>query len=88
MFEAGIIDPMKVVKSAVVNACSVAGMMITTEAAVVEKDLPTMRKRVEDEGMENTHKKQEFENLRKSVNERNAPMPKLAPPMKFDMKGL
>ncbi|CCW62835.1 unnamed protein product [Phytomonas sp. EM1] len=88
MFETGIIDPMKVVKSAVVNACSVAGMMITTEAAVVEKDLPTLRKRVEDEGMENTHKKQEFENLRKSVNERNAPMPKLAPPMKFDMKGL
>lgn len=40
MFEVGIIDPMKVVKSAVVNACSVAGMMITTEAAVVEKDLP------------------------------------------------
>jgi chaperonin GroEL len=40
MFEAGIIDPMKVVKSCVVNACSVAGLMITTEAAVVEKDLP------------------------------------------------
>merc|ERR1719197_1450913 len=40
MFAAGIIDPMKVVKSCVVNACSVAGLMITTEAAVVEKDLP------------------------------------------------
>jgi chaperonin GroEL len=40
MFAAGIIDPMKVVKSCVVNACSVAGLMITTEAAVCEKDLP------------------------------------------------
>lgn len=40
MFAAGIIDPMKVVKSCVVNACSVAGMMITTEAAVCEKDMP------------------------------------------------
>jgi chaperonin GroEL len=40
MFAAGIIDPMKVVKSCVVNACSVAGLMITTEAAVVEKDMP------------------------------------------------
>ena len=39
MFEEGIIDPMKVVKSALVNACSVAGMMITTEAAVVERHL-------------------------------------------------
>ena len=39
MFAAGIIDPMKVVKSCVVNACSVAGLMITTEAAVVEKDM-------------------------------------------------
>jgi chaperonin GroEL len=39
LFNAGIIDPMKVVKSCVVNSCSVAGMMITTEAAVCEKEL-------------------------------------------------
>ncbi|CBZ29576.1 chaperonin HSP60, mitochondrial precursor,putative [Leishmania mexicana MHOM/GT/2001/U1103] len=88
MFEAGIIDPMKVVKSAVVNACSVAGMMITTEAAVVEKDLLGREKRIEDEGMEDKEKKRSVDTLRKQVNERNAPMPKMAPPMKFDMKGL
>lgn len=91
MFEAGIIDPMKVVKSAVVNACSVAGLMITTEAAVVEKDLPMSR--VEDrpekeEGIKDTEKAKSFQNFRRTVNEKNAPMPKLAPPMKFDMKGL
>ena len=88
MFEAGIIDPMKVVKSAVVNACSVAGMMITTEAAVVEKDLLGREKRLEDEGMEDKEKKRSVDKLRKQVNEENAPMPKMAPPMKFDMKGL
>ncbi|KAG5470169.1 hypothetical protein LSCM4_02863 [Leishmania orientalis] len=88
MFEAGIIDPMKVVKSAVVNACSVAGMMITTEAAVVEKDLLGREKRIEDEGMQDKEKKRSVDTLRKQVNEQNAPMPKMAPPMKFDMKGL
>lgn len=88
MFEAGIVDPMKVVKSAVVNACSVAGMMITTEAAVVEKDLLGRDKRIEDEGMEDKEKKRSVDTLRKQVNEENAPMPKMAPPMKFDMKGL
>ena len=52
LFNAGIIDPMKVVKSCVVNACSVAGMMITTEAAVCEKDLPaSMRDPHDDKGM-------------------------------------
>lgn len=88
MFEAGIIDPMKVVKSAVVNACSVAGMMITTEAAVVEKDLIGRSDRIEDEGMEDKEKRRSVEKVRKQVNEEQAPMPKLAPPMKFDMKGL
>ncbi|KAG5470587.1 hypothetical protein LSCM1_01832 [Leishmania martiniquensis] len=88
MFEAGIIDPMKVVKSAVVNACSVAGMMITTEAAVVEKDLLGREKRIEDEGMQDKEKKRSVDTLRKQVNEQHAPMPKVAPPMKFSMKGL
>ena len=51
MFKAGIIDPMKVTKSSVVNACSVAGMMITTEAAIVEADdLMPLSKR-DDEGI-------------------------------------
>ena len=34
---AGIIDPVKVTSSAVVNACSVARMVLTTETAIVEK---------------------------------------------------
>ncbi|EPY24727.1 chaperonin GroEL [Strigomonas culicis] len=88
MFQEGIIDPMKVVKSAMVNACSVAGMMITTEAAVVEKDMLSREGRIEDEGLEDRDKKRGIETMRKRVNEENAPMPKLAPPMKFDMKGL
>lgn len=36
MFEAGIIDPVKVVRSCVVDAASVAGLMITTEASVCD----------------------------------------------------
>ena len=33
----GVIDPVKVTSSAVVNACSVARMVLTTETAIVEK---------------------------------------------------
>lgn len=36
MIEKGIVDPMKVVKSALVDAAGVASLMITTEAMVVE----------------------------------------------------
>ena len=36
MFEAGIIDPAKVARVAVENAASIAGMVLTTEAAVTE----------------------------------------------------
>ena len=36
MFEAGIIDPTKVTRSALLNAASIAGLFITTEAAVAE----------------------------------------------------
>ncbi len=36
MIEAGIIDPVKVTKSALVNAASAAATLLTTEAAVVE----------------------------------------------------
>ena len=45
MFEAGIIDPTKVARVAVENACSIAGMILTTEAAVTEipeKEAPPM----------------------------------------------
>jgi chaperonin GroEL len=36
MIEAGIIDPTKVVRSAVQNACSIAALFITTECSVAE----------------------------------------------------
>jgi chaperonin GroEL len=36
MIEAGIIDPAKVVRIALQDAASIAGMMITTEAGVAE----------------------------------------------------
>ena len=45
MFAAGIIDPAKVARVAVENASSIAGMILTTEAAVTEipeKDAPPM----------------------------------------------
>ena len=37
MFEAGIIDPTKVSRSALQNAASVAGLLVTTEAMVAER---------------------------------------------------
>ena len=37
MFKAGIIDPTKVVRIALQDAASIAGLMITTEAMVVDK---------------------------------------------------
>ncbi len=42
LFKAGVIDPVKVVRSAVQNACSIAGLFLTTEAVVTEikKDEP------------------------------------------------
>ena len=36
MFAAGIVDPAKVTRSALENAASVASMLLTTEAAVVD----------------------------------------------------
>ena len=42
MFKAGIIDPVKVTRSALQNAASVASMVLTTESAVAEK--PEKRK--------------------------------------------
>jgi len=40
MMKAGIIDPVKVVRTALQNAASVSGLLITTEAMVVEKEEP------------------------------------------------
>uniref|UniRef100_A0A7C4LM45 Chaperonin GroEL n=1 Tax=Schlesneria paludicola TaxID=360056 RepID=A0A7C4LM45_9PLAN len=40
MFKAGIIDPTKVVKSALLNAASIAGLMLTTQVLVTRTDEP------------------------------------------------
>ncbi len=37
LLEAGVVDPVKVTKAALANAASVAGLLLTTESAVVEK---------------------------------------------------
>ena len=45
MIKSGIVDPAKVTRSALQNAVSVAGMLLTTEAAVVDipsKNAPAM----------------------------------------------
>ena len=44
MFEAGIVEPTKVTRSALQNAVSVSGMILTTEAAVADipKEEPEM----------------------------------------------
>ena len=38
MFKAGIIDPVKVVRTALANAASIAALMLTTEALVTNFD--------------------------------------------------
>ena len=38
LFEAGVIDPTKVVRSGLQNAASIAGMVLTTEALVTDFD--------------------------------------------------
>ena len=38
MFKAGIIDPLKVVRTALQNAASIAGLMLTTETLVTDLD--------------------------------------------------
>ena len=40
LVKAGIIDPTKVVRTALQNAASVAGLLVTTEAMVAEKPEP------------------------------------------------
>ncbi len=40
MFKSGIIDPAKVARVAVENAASIAGLLLTTEAAITEKPEP------------------------------------------------
>jgi chaperonin GroEL len=43
MFEAGIVDPAKVTRSALQNAVSIAGMALTTECIVAEKPEPQVK---------------------------------------------
>lgn len=38
MFKEGIVDPTMVTRSAILNAASIAGLFLTTEAAVAIKD--------------------------------------------------
>ena len=38
MFKAGIVDPTKVTKSALQNAASIAGLMLTTEVMITKID--------------------------------------------------
>jgi chaperonin GroEL len=40
VFKFGVIDPAKVVRTAVQDAASVAGLLITTEAMIAEKPEP------------------------------------------------
>jgi chaperonin GroEL len=40
MFERGIVDPAKVTRSAVENAASIGGMVLTTEVMVTDKPAP------------------------------------------------
>ena len=40
MVDAGIIDPVKVTRSALQNAASVASLILTTEAVVADKPAP------------------------------------------------
>jgi chaperonin GroEL len=37
LLEQGILDPVKVTRSALVNAASIAGMLLTTETLIVDK---------------------------------------------------
>ena len=36
MMEAGVIDPKKVTRSGLMNSCSIAGMVLTTQAVITD----------------------------------------------------
>ena len=40
LIEAGVLDPAKVTRSGLTNACGIAGIMLTTQAVMVEKPKP------------------------------------------------
>jgi chaperonin GroEL len=45
MFKASIIDPLKVVRTALQNAASIAGLMLTTETLVTDLNKADKKKR-------------------------------------------
>jgi chaperonin GroEL len=45
MYQAGIIDPVKVVRVALTNAASIAGLLLTTETLVTNLDKEDAKKR-------------------------------------------
>jgi chaperonin GroEL len=45
MLKAGIIDPVKVVRTALANAASISGLLLTTEALVTTYDKEDKKKR-------------------------------------------
>ena len=47
MFKAGIIDPLKVVRSALSNAASISALMLTTEALVTNFDAEDKKTKIE-----------------------------------------
>jgi len=47
MYKAGIIDPLKVVRTALENAASIAALMLTTETLVTDLDKDDKKTRVE-----------------------------------------
>ncbi|WP_437204979.1 chaperonin GroEL [Planctomicrobium sp. SH664] len=50
MYKAGVIDPAKVVKSALRNAASIAGLMLTTQVLITKTDEPKSGKKPNVEG--------------------------------------
>ncbi|RLB55188.1 MAG: molecular chaperone GroEL, partial [Deltaproteobacteria bacterium] len=50
LFKAGVIDPTKVVRSALQNAASVSGLLLTTDVMIAEK--PEKKKTPAAPGME------------------------------------
>ena len=47
MFKAGIIDPLKVVRTALQNAASIAGLLLTTETLVTDLNDDDKKRMVE-----------------------------------------
>jgi chaperonin GroEL (HSP60 family) len=42
LLEEGVIDPAKVTRNGLMNSCSIAGIMLTTQAVMVEKEKPAV----------------------------------------------